>query len=63
MYKLSHGFLAQLISKNTNCVYNCFQIKLKLLEKNKKRWKKIANRHAEAMFCENETMMRPITNR
>ncbi|PNF19693.1 Zinc finger MYND domain-containing protein 10 [Cryptotermes secundus] len=36
------------------------QIKQRLLEKNSKRWKKIAARQAEAMFCEKETHIKAI---
>ncbi|GFG31584.1 hypothetical protein Cfor_04769, partial [Coptotermes formosanus] len=36
------------------------QVKQKLLEKNNKRWKKIANKHAEMMFCENEPYLNDI---
>ncbi|KDR20709.1 Zinc finger MYND domain-containing protein 10 [Zootermopsis nevadensis] len=39
------------------------QIKQTLLEKNNKRWKKIANRHVESMFHENASDMKTITKR
>jgi hypothetical protein len=56
---------SQLISsKNQLSFFKfCYQIKQALLEKNNKRWRKIANRHVETMFCENETNMKAITKR
>jgi len=43
--------------------HNCYQIKQRLLEKYNKRWKKIAMKNAEMMFCENEPYIMDIMKR
>jgi len=41
----------------------CYQIKQRLLEKYNKRWKKIAMKNAEMMFCENKPYIMDIMKR